>query len=80
MTIYILFLCFKITGQCQAMSGAFGPTIYESLSACEDAKKPYTQTFSLTHPTEAVDKDGFNNRGTKLVCMKKTVPAWEPAE
>jgi hypothetical protein len=80
MTIYILFLCFKINGECQPMSGVSGPTPYATLRECEDAKKPYTQTFSLTRPTEAVDEDGFNRRGMKLVCMKKTVPTWEPAE
>jgi hypothetical protein len=69
MIIYALFYCFVSAPQVPCVQ-AQGP--FDSVEACEEMKGRYQAVDMATG--RRVDPPGI-----KYICMKKTVPTWEPA-
>jgi hypothetical protein len=67
MTVYAVFLCMAVTGQCQSADPAYvnimgyptGGTVYRSMADCQ----------------AALPRD-FHPHGAHLVCLSRHVEAW----
>jgi hypothetical protein len=66
MTIYALFFCLWIAGNPEPVSCNLMRSPFESLAECNDYKSRLTAVRQ--------------NATMKLVCMKKDISVWQPAQ
>ena len=71
MTIYVLFLCFMQINRCNQIQSPY-PNPFTTIAECEKFKAGYDQNGRAT--------ESLARRGMRYVCMKKTVPTFQPAE
>jgi|GEM_PF-4051090 len=84
-TIYALFFCAMLNGQIDSNSCSVIDSGFSSLAQCEEDRVSYIHIVTgldperiKGHPISWMDRRGPFQ--ATAVCMKKSVPAWQPAQ